>query len=218
MKTRAIALAVAALLATATTASAHVTVAPAEAPKGGYTKLTFRVPNERDAAGTTGLKIIFPDDVDLSMRVRPLAGWAAEVEHRGEGAVASITWTGGRIAPGEFQEFEVAGGPLPDDAETIRFLAEQTYEDGEVVRWFDPVVPGEEEPEHPAPTLALVDAEGGDAHGGGAADAGTEVDAEAASSTADDDGGPDGLAATALVAALVALLVAVAGLLRGRRR
>jgi MYXO-CTERM domain-containing protein len=36
-------------------ASAHVTVNPGEATQGGFTKIAFRVPNERDNASTAGL-------------------------------------------------------------------------------------------------------------------------------------------------------------------
>ena len=197
--------AVSLLVALAAPAAAHVTVDPSEAPRGGFTTLTFRVPNESDTASTTRVRVIFPDDVDLSMRTKPVPGWTAEVERRGEGAVASITWSGGSIAPGEFQEFDVSGGPLPDDADAIQLLAEQTYDDGEVVRWFDPVVPGEEEPEHPAPTLTLVDAEG------------AEVAADPIASTEEGavDDAAEPLAAAALVVAIAALVVALLAMRRG---
>ncbi len=41
-----------AVLAFAAPAAAHVTVSSANATQGGYTKLTFRVPNEKDTAST----------------------------------------------------------------------------------------------------------------------------------------------------------------------
>ena len=49
----------AALVLPATSALAHVTVNPREATAGGYAKLAFRVPNERDAS-TTKVEINFP--------------------------------------------------------------------------------------------------------------------------------------------------------------
>ena len=52
----------AALVLPATSAFAHVTVNPREATQGGYAKLAFRVPNERDNAGTTKLEVNFPTD------------------------------------------------------------------------------------------------------------------------------------------------------------
>jgi len=46
------------LLATALPAAAHVTVNPKEANQGGFAKLAFRVPNERDKP-TTKLEVAF---------------------------------------------------------------------------------------------------------------------------------------------------------------
>ena len=46
--TRALAVAGLAIVVTAPLADAHVTVNPGEAPKGGFAKLAFRVPNKRD--------------------------------------------------------------------------------------------------------------------------------------------------------------------------
>ena len=41
-------------------ASAHVTVNPREAMQGGYAKLAFRVPNERDDASTVKVEVHLP--------------------------------------------------------------------------------------------------------------------------------------------------------------
>lgn len=201
---RRFAVALVAVLGTvAAPAAAHVTVNPREATKGGFAKLAFRVPNERDAAATVQVEVAFPTEHPLrSVSVRPTPGWTYTVERSGE-AVARITWTGGTIRPGEFQEFEVSGGPLPDDADRLVFRALQTYDNGEVVRWIDEPVEGGPEPEHPAPVLTLVDA----------AAAGNEPGAE--TPTDDDDDNRLGLAAA--VTATLALIVAVAALLRQRR-
>ena len=107
-------------------AFAHVTVNPDEAAKGGFTAVSFRVPNERDDSGTIQLEVEFPAEYPIaSVSVKPKAGWTANVEKTplaepvgGEGeeiteAVSRITWTGGRIGPGEFDEFDVSMGPLP---------------------------------------------------------------------------------------------------------
>jgi hypothetical protein len=48
--------------------------------------------------------------------------------------VASVTWSGGEIAPGEFDEFGFSVR-VPDDAGELEFPAIQTYASGEVVRW-----------------------------------------------------------------------------------
>ena len=159
----------AALVLPATSALAHVTVNPREATAGGYAKLAFRVPNERDNAGTTKLEINFPAEHPFaSVSVRPQTGWTYKVEkttlatpikvHDNEisEAVSRVTWTGGEIKPGEFNEFEMSVGPLPGDADSITFKALQTYSNGEIVRWIEEATPGGSEPERPAPVLKLT--------------------------------------------------------------
>ncbi len=57
--------------ALATAASAHVTANPKTAEQGSYAKVSFRVPNERDAAATK-LVVHLPVDHPLaSVSVRP---------------------------------------------------------------------------------------------------------------------------------------------------
>ena len=146
----------------ATSAFAHVTVNPKEAVQGRYAKLAFRVPNERDNAGTTKLEVNLPAEHPFaSVSVRPQPGWTYTVEkvklatpvkvHDNEisEAATKITWTGGVIKPHEFNEFEVSVGPLPSDVDSITFKALQTYENGEVVRWIEEETPGGAEPELP---------------------------------------------------------------------
>lgn len=201
-------------------ASAHVTVNPGEAESGGFSKLTFRVPNESDSAGTTQVAFAFPPDSPLAfVSVKPHAGWDVQVEREtfdepvtvGDfeltDAVTRVTWTaqpGIRIGPGEFDEFEVSVGPLPDEEELL-FPATQTYDDGETVEWDEPVPAGGEEPEHPAPTLTLTAGDGVGDHGGEGTDDGTGVEEAAAGTDVDqaaDDGGSDGTARTLGVAGL----------------
>lgn len=160
-----------ALVLPAASAFAHVTVNPREATQGSYAKLAFRVPNERDNANTTKLEISFPADHPFaSVSVRPREGWAYSVQktklatpikvhdHEIPEGVSRITWTGGAVKPGEFEEFEVSVGPLPDDADSLTFKALQTYSDGEIVRWIEEAAPGEAEVDRPAPVLKLTKA------------------------------------------------------------
>jgi uncharacterized protein YcnI len=152
-------------------AFAHVTVNPREAAQGGYAKLAFRVPNERDGVNTTKLEVSFPTDHPLaSVSVRPHSGWTYSVEKTklaipvksDDGdiseAVTRITWTGGTIKPGEFDEFEVSAGPLPADADSLTFKALQTYGDGQIVRWIEDAPADGTQPDHPAPVLKLTKA------------------------------------------------------------
>ena len=57
-----------AVLATAGVASAHVSarVIGEPATQGGYTKITFRVPNEDATAGTVKLEVKFPTDTPIA--------------------------------------------------------------------------------------------------------------------------------------------------------
>ncbi|HVE46261.1 MAG TPA: YcnI family protein [Acidimicrobiales bacterium] len=207
-----------ALAVVAAPAAAHVTVNPGEAAKGGFAKLAFRVPNERPDSGTVKLELTFPPEHPLSsVSVRPQPGWAFTTEKTNlerpverEGAeavteaVSKITWTGGPVNPGEFQEFEVSVGPLPENADQLVFKAVQTYASGEVVRWIDEAAPGGEEPEHPAPVLALT---AGDA---GAQTAPAAVE-DSSSKEADDT---ERLALIALAVGVLGLLAGVASLSR----
>jgi uncharacterized protein YcnI len=166
----------AAVILPATSAFAHVTVNPKEATQGGYAKLAFRVPNERDNAGTTKLEVNLPADHPFSsVSVRAKAGWTYTVDkaklatpikshdHEISEAASKITWTGGTIKAGEFDEFEISVGPLPDDVDSLTFKALQTYSDGEVVRWIEEAAPGGAEVDRPAPVLKLTKAAAGTA-------------------------------------------------------
>jgi hypothetical protein len=72
--------------------------------------------------------------------------------------VGKITWSGGKIPPGSFEDFDVSMGPLPTDTDELVFKALQTYDNGEVVRWIDTAPEGAPEPEHPAPVVKLTPA------------------------------------------------------------
>jgi uncharacterized protein YcnI len=175
-------LATAAVLAltTAGPASAHVTAStPKDAVKGGYTKVTLRVPNERADAGTVKLELTLPAEFPLaSVSTKPTPGWKVEavkeklatpVKSHGREvteAVRTVTWTadaGNRIEPGQFNEFDLSVGPLPDNTDQLVLPTKQTYDSGEVVDWnAPPPADGAEEPERPAPVLKLVAAKAGD--------------------------------------------------------
>jgi uncharacterized protein YcnI len=216
------------VLATAGPAAAHVTVNPREATQGGYTRVAFRVPNESDTASTTKLEIVLPEDNPIaSVSTMPVPGWSVQVERKApakpveaHGAqitevVSKITWTAApsaAVKPGQFQEFPVSLGPLPE-AERLVFKALQTYSDGNIVRWIEEPVEGGEEPEQPAPVLNLLPAE----------DETTDTAAQQEQPPAgasDDDEGDSGAALALGIAGLVAGLVgaALGGLALARTR
>ncbi|TCR16720.1 YcnI family protein [Streptomyces sp. BK205] len=158
------------VLAAAGVASAHVTVHPESYAKGATDGvLTFRVPNEEDTASTTKVQVYLPTDHPvLGVLVSPRDGWTAKVtttklktpvktdDGTISDAVSEITWTGGRIGAGQFEDFDVAFGQLPDDTGQLAFKTLQTYSDGKTVRWIEQATAGDDEPENPAPVLKLT--------------------------------------------------------------
>ena len=83
-----------------------------------------------------------------------------------------------------------------------------TYSDGKTVNWNEKATPGKAEPEHPAPTLHLKPAGGGD-HDGPAAGPSAKAPAPAT---------PAWPGLTALAVSVVALLLGIANLAMSRRK
>jgi uncharacterized protein YcnI len=213
-----------ALAASVGIASAHVSVSSSDAAPGGYGKVTFRVPNESDTASTVALRIQIPQDAAMSsLRSQPVPGWTAtlttsdlETPIRAGGREISSyvslvefrASAGGGIAPGQFQEFALSGGPFPE-ADSLSFPTVQLYSDGSESAWIEPTVGGQEEPERPAPVLSLTPV--------GVA---TDTDEAAATDTAVADDAHDATsepAGLALFVAILALLTAGAGVVLGVR-
>jgi uncharacterized protein YcnI len=206
------------------TASAHVSVASSDATPGGFGKMTFRVPNESDTASTVSLRIQIPEEAAMaSLRVQPVAGWTATtttaeldepLEAHGQEISTYVSVVefraedGGGIRPGEFQEFALSGGPFPE-ADSLAFPAVQTYSDGSEAAWIEPTVAGQEEPERPAPVLAL------------AAETAAAPTTEPTTASAAEDhthaSATDEPGALALFVAFLALLAAIGGVVLGVR-
>lgn len=214
-----------AVLGVAGPASAHVTINPADGTQGGYGRFAFRVPNESDTASTVKVEVNLPENAPVgSVSTMPVAGWTVAVEKRKVDppievhgsqlteAVSKLTFTAapnGGVKPGEFQEFPVSMGPLPQ-VDTMVFKVLQTYSDGNVSRWIEEPTPGAEEPESPAPVLKLA----------AAAPASPGASAPAAAADDDDDDAGSGAATALGVAGLVAGLggLALGGLAFARTR
>ncbi|MFI7487865.1 YcnI family protein [Micromonospora echinaurantiaca] len=209
-------------------ASAHVTVNPKDATQGGYARIAFRVPNESDTASTTKVEVVLPENAPVgSVSTMPVPGWTVTVEKRKvdppvevhgsqlSEVVSKLTWTAAGnagVKPGEFQEFPVSLGPLPQ-VDRMVFKTLQTYSDGNVQRWIEEPTPGAEEPESPAPVLTLA-AAGASASPTAAApaddDDADEVEAEGV-------GLATGLAIAGLVAGVAGLLLGGLAFARSRR-
>lgn len=161
MKKRFLAGAVLALMVLGPVAQAHVTVQPNEAPAGSFFAFVVRVPNERENAATTEVTVEFPE-VFASVSFQPKPGWDREVEMKNldepitigdaevDELVGSVTWSGGEIQPGEFDEFGFSVR-VPDEPGELEFKATQTYSNGEVVEWT-----GAADSETPAARVAAI--------------------------------------------------------------
>ncbi|HEX5617457.1 MAG TPA: YcnI family protein [Solirubrobacteraceae bacterium] len=195
-------------------AAAHVTIQPTAAPAGGFTRVDVRVPNERDDAGTTQVRVQLPPGF-ASVSYEPRPGWKVTLKKvkldepiktedgfEIDEGIGEITWTGdgkqGVIAPGQFVDFGLSL-KMPDGkaGDKLTFKALQTYDDGDVVRWIGP-----EDADEPAPTVTLTAA---------------PAPAQNASAPVSDDEGSDGLAIAALIVGAIALLAALAALFGNRR-
>jgi uncharacterized protein YcnI len=212
--------ALAASVAVAGVASAHVSVSSTDAAAGGFGKLTFRVPNESDTASTVSVRIQIPQEAALaSLRTQPVPGWTVTltesdlevpIDNHGQEISTYVSVVefraedGGGIGPGEFQEFALSGGPFPD-VDEVSFPTVQSYSDGSEAAWIEPTVGGEE-PERPAPVLSLT------AAGDEASATHEEGTAGAAEESRDASPGTP-----ALVLSVLALLVGLAGVLLGWR-
>jgi uncharacterized protein YcnI len=224
-----------AVLGTPTIASAHVSAQPSEFTQGGRATFAFRVPNERDNAGTIKLEVTLPQDTPLtSVRTKPLPGWKAEavkgkldkpVTIAGKEvteAFRTITWTadpGVKIGINEYQEFFVALGTLPEGKDKLELPAKQTYENGEVVDWSQSTGADGKEPEHPAPALKLAPKKAGDdGHGGhGTTPAANSTDTHEAS-VAGSDKTARYLGGAGLAVGALGLGFGVGAILRSRRK
>jgi len=214
-----IAAVVAAALLLAPAAAAHVTLNPREWEADGFARFAVRVPNERDDAATTRITLKFPEKV-LSASFQPIEGWNRTVqmatldepiEVEGEQVterIDTVTWSGGRIRPGEFQEFGVSFRTPNEPGSELAFPTVQRYSSGEVVRWIGPP-----EADEPAPGVAITEAAPEE---GAAAPAATPAPGDDARE--EESGGSDTLSIIALIAGGAGLVTALVALFwRGRR-
>ncbi|MGW0751866.1 YcnI family copper-binding membrane protein [Streptomyces sp. NPDC002587] len=227
------ALATGTVLVLSGTAFAHVGVQPGEATKGGYATINFKVPNERDNASTTQLEVNFPVDQPLtSVMPQDVPGWTVAVEKSKldkpltvhgkqiNEAVTKVTWSGGKIEPGKFQQFPLSVGRLPENVDQMVFKAIQTYDNNEVVRWIEEAKEGAAEPQNPAPVLKLTAAKGDDHHGDAKTDQAKnpDKDAQHGHDGAAEESGADTTARVLGIAGIVIGLGGVAFGVASRRR
>jgi uncharacterized protein YcnI len=212
------------LLLFAGPALAHITVTPDSVVAGSTDVLTFHVPNEEAKADTVKVDIQIPIDHPIAqLLVAPVPGWTASVktitlakpivtdDGKFTQAVSEVIWSGGKIPPGQFQNFSISADPMPTGESQVTFKAIQTYSDGDIVRWIDLEQPGQPDPAHPAPTVALT------AGTTTATAAGKTTTTAAASAGSSADGLARVLAIAGLLLAVLASLLALTVVRQARR-
>lgn len=148
------------------TAFAHVTANPKTA-EPGYGVATIRVPNEKDNP-TVGLRVVVPSGVVVNA-VKPVPGWSVaftrasttttpsddakddhEDEEENSEPITEITWTGGLINAGEFEEFPLSIQYTRTG--DVVWKTYQTYADGQTVNW-----DGGKDSGHPASIVSVAE-------------------------------------------------------------
>lgn len=151
--------------------AAHVEPAVETAPAGGSTIIPFVVPHGCDGSPTKSVSIQIAAGV-TSAKPRSKPGWALTIT-RGKlpqpvkdfagntvtKGVLSVTWSGGNLPDSQFDTFDVLLGMPNTPGKTVYFPVVQRCAKG-VVRWIQIPKKGQDEPEHPAPGVALVKSSG----------------------------------------------------------
>jgi uncharacterized protein YcnI len=202
MKKTPILLVLAGALLAVPAASAHVTVNPRTVPADSFARFAVRVPDEAEDAQTIKITVQLPESVSF-VSFQPKPGWKRSVtmvkldkpitNDEGETVterISTVTWEGGRIAPGEFDEFGLSA-KVPAAQGKLVFPTVQTYSNGDVVRWI-----GDPDSDTPAPRVTVTPRAG--------------EAAAAAPTTSSDEDGRDGLALAFGIAGLVAGVAALA--------
>jgi len=155
---------------TSPAAAAHVDAKLDGAGPGGFGVITLGVPTEAGKPATTKVEVRIPEETPLrTVRPQPVAGWQLDITKRNidpplrrdDGTpvtevVNTVTWTatGTGIPSGQFAQFALYAGPLPD-ADTLALPTTQTFSDGTTEAWTEPATGGDK-PKFPVPTAAIT--------------------------------------------------------------
>ena len=119
-----------ALVLLASSAQAHITIAPTQSTAGATEKYVMRVPTEGKVA-TVAAELEVPDGVIVETVSMP-QGWKYDVKRQAD-RITAITWTM-TIPPGEFVEFAFVARNPRDKTELVWTLR-QRFADGTVSDW-----------------------------------------------------------------------------------
>jgi uncharacterized protein YcnI len=158
MRTRALAVALAATAALvfAASASAHARMSPAVSVANELQLYSLAIPTEKENLTTTKIVLTVPAGFSIDSFV-PSPGWKRVEQQTGSGdsaVIQKVTWTGGNIPTEEDSLFQFLAQPAKSG--TYTFDVQQTYSDGSIVDWSGP-----ESAAAPAPTIKIVGSIGG---------------------------------------------------------
>lgn len=163
--------AAAALVLSATTALAHVSLERAETPVGATYKAVLRVPHGCEGSPTIRIRVQIPEGV-IAVKPMPKPGWTLETtkgkyeksyDYYGtptaEG-VTEVSWSGGKLLDEHYDEF-VLRAYLTTDLKpetTLHVPVVQECEGGGVERWIEIPAAGKSADDYkfPAPGLKLT--------------------------------------------------------------
>jgi uncharacterized protein YcnI len=134
-------------------AFAHTAFEPFAATPGSIVDVRLGLANE-NPSGTTKVELFFPENIRIPVTVTPVDGWVGQ-EVGGTPTRQVVTWTLTGQASDDDPEFPLTLGPLPGQPGRLQFEVVQTYADGAVDRWIEPVPAGGPEPAMPGPVLEL---------------------------------------------------------------
>lgn len=150
-------------------AAAHVDAKADGATPGGFGVVTLGVPTEAGKPPTTKVSVRIPEETPLrTVRAEPVPGWTLDIQKRtidpplrkDDGTpvtevVSTVTWTatGPGTPEGQFQEFALYLGPMPD-ADTLALPTTQTFADGSTEAWTEQTT-GADKPKFPVPTVTI---------------------------------------------------------------
>lgn len=177
-------------LAAITTADAHASLEPDQAPAGSY-KAVIGIPHGCDGQPTHTVRVEIPEGF-VGVKPMPKPGWTLAVESGdydrayelhgrevGDGPLA-VTWSGGSLDDAYYDEFVLTGTLAGVEAgQVLAFRTTQLCAGGEVA-WTELPAAGQNphELDHPAPALTILasSGDGNHHHGDGTADAVTAGD------------------------------------------
>jgi uncharacterized protein YcnI len=146
------------ILATATAASAHVTISPPVSIPGKLQLYSLAIPTEKDSLTTVKVAMTVPSGFSIDSFTPAPPGWRRHVQRSSAGnsaaVITRVTWTGGHTPTGEDSVFQFLADSTASHAYT--FSVQQTYSDGSVVSWSGP-----ESSDTPAPMIIAASSTGG---------------------------------------------------------